>query len=302
MRTVNRRPRARMSDDEDNACMRDADSDKGDDAPAREGSPAPSGDKSPRGEDRSRSQSPRRDGGDSGDDRSPRPAKSASRSRSRSPRREGDARRSRSPRGRGGGRGGGRFDNDKGRNGVGVSLLVRQLPQDASAEEIEEAFSKYGQIMDVYIPKDYYTKKPKGIAFVQFPNADEAADAEKALDGTQLCGVEISVQVALQKRKDPAFFQRGRGGGRGGGGGGGYRGGGGGYGRDRDRERSRDRYNPYGGRDRSRDRGYDRRERSRDRYDRRDRYDDRRGGYDRRDDYRRDRSPPRRSYDYDDRR
>ena len=72
-----------MSDDEDNARMRDADSDKGDDAPAREGSPAPSGDKSPRGEDRSRSQSsPRRDGGDSGDDRSPRPAKSASRSRS----------------------------------------------------------------------------------------------------------------------------------------------------------------------------------------------------------------------------
>ena len=208
-----------MSDDEDNARMRDADSDKGDDAPAREGSPAPSGDKSPRGEDRSRHQSPRRDGGDSGDDRSPRPAKSASRSRSRSPRREGDARRSRSPRGRGGGRGGGRFDNDKGRNGVGVSLLVRQLPQEASAEEIEEAFSKYGQIMDVYIPKDYYTKKPKGIAFVQFPDADEAADAEKALDGTQLCGVEVSVQVALQKRKDPQFFQRGRGGGRGGGGG-----------------------------------------------------------------------------------
>ena len=74
--------------------------------------------------------------------------------------------------------------------------------------------------MDVYIPKDYYTKKPKGIAFVQFPDADEAADAEKALDGTQLCGVEVSVQVALQKRKDPQFFQRGRGGGRGGGGGG----------------------------------------------------------------------------------
>ena len=43
-----------MSDDEDNARMRDADSDKGDDAPAREGSYAPSGDKSPRGEDRSR--------------------------------------------------------------------------------------------------------------------------------------------------------------------------------------------------------------------------------------------------------
>ena len=204
----------------------------------------------------------------------------------------------------GGGRGGdGGYTNNKGRNDVGVSLLVRQLPPDARAEELEEAFSKYGKVIDVYIPRDYYTKRPKGIAFVQFPNPEEAADAERALDGTTLCGVDnISVQVALQKRKDPSFFNRGRGGG-GGYRGGGYRGGGGGgYGRDRSRDRgrdrSRDRYNPYGGRDRSRDRGYGGgRDRSRDRgYDRRDRYDDRR------DDYRRDRSPPRRSYDYDDRR
>ena len=161
----------------------------------------------------------------------------------------------------GGGRGGdGGYTNTKGRNDVGVSLLVRQLPPDARAEELEEAFSKYGKVIDVYLPRDYYTKRPKGIAFVQFPDPDEAADAEKALDGTTLCGVDnISVQVALQKRKDPSFFNRGRGGG-----GGGYRAaaarGGGGYrgrrrlrdrSRDRGRDRSRDRYNPYGGRDRA---------------------------------------------------
>ena len=92
---------------------------------------------------------------------------------------------------RGGGRGGdGGYTNTKGRNDVGVSLLVRQLPPDARAEELEEAFSKYGKVIDVYIPRDYYTKRPKGIAFVQFPNPEEAADAERALDGTTLCGVE----------------------------------------------------------------------------------------------------------------
>ena len=219
-----------MSGEEDNARVPDAENGRGDDSPAPDDPRARSVDRSPRGDDRSRSQSPPRDGGDSGDDRrSPRPAKSLSRSRSRSrsPRREGQMRRG------GGGGGDGGYTNNKGRNDVGVSLLVRQLPPDARAEEIEEAFSKYGKVIDVYIPRDYYTKRPKGIAFVQFPNPEEAADAERALDGTTLCGVDnISVQIALQKRKDPAFFNRGRGGGGGGGyrggGGGGYRGGGGG--------------------------------------------------------------------------
>ena len=254
--------------------------------------PPRSGDHGPRGDDGSGSQSPPRAAGNSDDDRrSPRPP---------SPAAAAAAAADPAPRGSdatGGGRGGdGGYTNNKGRNDVGVSLLVRQLPPDARAEELEEAFSKYGKVIDVYIPRDYYTKRPKGIAFVQFPNPEEAADAERALDGTTLCGVEnISVQVALQKRKDPSFFNRGRGGGgyRGGGGGGGY---GGDRSRDGGRDRSRDRYNPYGGRDRAATRIRRRQGPGRDRgYDRRDRYDDRR------DDYRRT-GRPRAGHDYDDRR
>ena len=54
-----------------------------------------------------------------------------------------------------------------------MSLLVRGLPRDASVDEIRDRFSKYGQVEDVYIPKDYHTKMQKQFAFVQFLDGRE---------------------------------------------------------------------------------------------------------------------------------
>ena len=45
---------------------------------------------------------------------------------------------------------------------------------------------KYGEVKDVYIPTDYYTRRPRGFAFVEFLNADEALDAVTKLNGKQL--------------------------------------------------------------------------------------------------------------------
>jgi hypothetical protein len=61
---------------------------------------------------------------------------------------------------RGGGDRGGGGDRDRGGGGGrhhsrddGVSLLVRGLPTDASADEIKSCFEKYGEVADVYLPK-----------------------------------------------------------------------------------------------------------------------------------------------------
>jgi arginine/serine-rich splicing factor 2 len=35
-------------------------------------------------------------------------------------------------------------------------------------------FSRYGEVRDVYIPEDYYTKKPRGFAFVEFYDSRDA--------------------------------------------------------------------------------------------------------------------------------
>lgn len=38
-----------------------------------------------------------------------------------------------------------------------------------SPEELRSIFGKYGPISDVYIPLDYYNRRPRGFAYVQYP-------------------------------------------------------------------------------------------------------------------------------------
>lgn len=40
----------------------------------------------------------------------------------------------------------------------GTSLLIRNLAKSARAEDVRYAASKYGEVRDVYLPMDYYTK------------------------------------------------------------------------------------------------------------------------------------------------
>jgi len=123
-------------------------------------------------------------------------------------------------------------------------------------------------------------RKPRGFAFVEFYNPDDAEEARIKLDKTDVHGREIQVMFAQNRRKRPeemSTMDRNRGGGGGGGGrygGGGDRYGGGG-GRDRDRydDRRRDDrdYDRGRGRSRSRSRSPPRR-RSRSRSRSRGRY------------------------------
>ncbi|KAF8373307.1 rsp-6 [Pristionchus pacificus] len=125
----------------------------------------------------------------------------------------------------------------------GGKVYIGGLPPDATSEEIEDAFSRYGRIFKVWV-----ARRPPGFAFVEFEDERDAEDAVKGMDGTRICGVHARVELS---------HGRNRGGGGGGGGGGrGYGGGGGGRGgydggRDRERRRSRSR-SPRRNRSRSR--------------------------------------------------
>ena len=48
---------------------------------------------------------------------------------------------------------------------------------------VKDFFSEAGTVLDVYLPKDYYTKQPRGFAYVEFRDEDEAADVMRRLDG-----------------------------------------------------------------------------------------------------------------------
>ena len=48
-----------------------------------------------------------------------------------------------------------------------VSLKVDNLTYRTTAEALRKVFEKYGDIGDIYIPRDYYTKDSRGFAFVR---------------------------------------------------------------------------------------------------------------------------------------
>ena len=97
-------------------------------------------------------------------------------------------------------------------------------------EELEAAFSTYGTVVEVKIPVDRDTGRVRGFAFVTFEN-QQAAEKALALDGTDLNGRSIRVNVAQEKKTGGSGGGGGRTGGGAGGGGRGRSSGGAGGGR-----------------------------------------------------------------------
>ena len=64
---------------------------------------------------------------------------------------------------------------------------------------LREKFSHYGDIGDVYIPRNYSTNEPRGFAFVRFVDKRDAEDAQRALDGAEIDGREIRIQEVRSK-------------------------------------------------------------------------------------------------------
>lgn len=109
---------------------------------------------------------------------------------------------------------------------VGSKLFVGNLNFKTTADEIRDLFSQAGAIREVFLPTDRMTGRPRGFAFVDFENAEDAVKATEKFNGMDLGGRALRVNEAEEQKPRPA----GGGGGRpfGGGGGGGYGGGGGG--------------------------------------------------------------------------
>jgi RNA recognition motif-containing protein len=108
---------------------------------------------------------------------------------------------------------------------MGKKIYVGNLPFTSTEDELRTLFARHGSVDSVSVITDRETGRPRGFAFVEMSEANAAADAIKALDGTQLGGRALRVNEAQDRRGGG-----GGGGDRGGFGGGGDRGFGGGGG------------------------------------------------------------------------
>src|SRR5438046_10689672 len=106
---------------------------------------------------------------------------------------------------------------------MGNRLYVGNLSYGTTELELRELFSQVGTVADAKVVMDRETGRPRGFAFVEMGNAEEALKAIEQFNGRELDGRALNVNEAQERS--------GGGGGRGGGGGGGGgRGGGGGGG------------------------------------------------------------------------
>lgn len=70
-------------------------------------------------------------------------------------------------------------------------------------------FERYGEVGDVYIPRDPYTQESRGFAFVRYFDQRDADDAIECLDGTMMDGRELRVQLAKHARPTQNAYRRG---------------------------------------------------------------------------------------------
>jgi len=94
-----------------------------------------------------------------------------------------------------------------------MRLFVGNLPRSYEEEKVREIFAEHGEVSKVAVPRDRYTNAPRGFAFVDMPNDEEAKAAISAVNGTEHEGREIKVEEARPPRERRGGFDRNRGGG-----------------------------------------------------------------------------------------
>ena len=92
-------------------------------------------------------------------------------------------------------------------------LFVGSLPFTTKEEELKDFFSQVGTVESVAIIIDKMTGRSKGFGFVEMSSEEEAQKAVDTLNGTDLGGRNIVVNIARPKEDRPSG---GFGGGRGG--------------------------------------------------------------------------------------
>ena len=110
-----------------------------------------------------------------------------------------------------------------------MSIFVGNLPFRAEREDVLQLFSPFGEVINCSLPLERDTGRKRGFAFVEM--ADEAIEATAidGLQGTELMGRPLRINIA-EPRGSGGPRRGGRGGYGGGGNSGGYGGNNGGYG------------------------------------------------------------------------
>ena len=115
---------------------------------------------------------------------------------------------------------------------MSTKLFVGNLSFKITENDLQDAFAAHGTVVETNLMMDRMSGRPRGFAFVTMGSEEEAQKAIEALNGKELDGRALTVNVARPREERPPGGggggsrgpRRDYGGGSGGGGGGGGRG------------------------------------------------------------------------------
>jgi RNA recognition motif-containing protein len=85
-----------------------------------------------------------------------------------------------------------------------MKIYVGNLSFGTSEDDLQKAFSEFGQVGSVSIIKDKYSGESRGFGFVEMPDDGAAAKAIEGLNGTDLGGRNLTVNESRPRTDDRA--------------------------------------------------------------------------------------------------
>ena len=79
---------------------------------------------------------------------------------------------------------------------IPAKVFVGNLSFRTTKEELNQILSEAGAVVDIYMPADRVTGKPRGFAFVEYATDAEAAEAIRRLNGREVGGRALKVNLA----------------------------------------------------------------------------------------------------------
>ena len=80
-------------------------------------------------------------------------------------------------------------------------LFVGGLPYNTEVDEIRELFAQAGEVLSANIVRDKFTNQSRGFGFVEMATEEQAAEAIKRFNGTQIGGRSIVVNESRPQEK-----------------------------------------------------------------------------------------------------
>ena len=99
-------------------------------------------------------------------------------------------------------------------------LFVGNLSFNTTENDLQDAFAAHGTVVEANLMMDRMSGRPRGFGFVTMGSPEEAQKAIEAMNGAQLDGRPLTVNIARPREERPSGGGGGRreyGGGRGGG-------------------------------------------------------------------------------------